>query len=347
MQDVIQTALASTLLRILDSEPQIRLNDAIERVVQSTDTSQLESVNEAWIRSQLAEAGNSYKRKGVINPTWLADNGLKPHFFLINAGAGWLDTFMPSSEDTHAATSQYILYGDWDALLVLYGTDEEAERQRELITPTLPAEPRHFSASRVPYLYRHRERSYNKKVEIPCQNVNEVALDYDNESQLTNRKDLEKAGILLGSVWMPDSLPKETVYAFTGIEVSRHAELTGKVLLDSLLQNDLLRRTLIHLFEVDQGRPHHFYAKLACQSMSELDEATDAIGLTRIGPLRLSGSTVVVANGVDQLPIFRQAEATPLSIGVRPLVEDIQYMAKDLIQDLGDEAVARDRKSVV
>jgi hypothetical protein len=340
MKNAISAALASRLLRVLESEPAIQMEDAIARVVQvSTSTStELASFDAKGIESELRKLSRRYRRQGVINPKWLTDRAFRPHFFLINAPPGWLDTLMERSGEKHGGTSQYIVYGDWDSLLILYGTNEEAERQLALIAPTLRNEARYFSASKVPFVYRHRSRDCQDVKTITHNRVNEVALMYDSAQRAGDRQALEEAGVLLGPVWMPDVFPTERVTAFTGIDIAGHAELTGDALLNTLLQHDVLQRSLVHLFEVDQGRPFHFFAKLVCESMAELDEATNVIGLARVGPIRLQGATIVVASGVDALPTFR--EATLRSMGARPLVEDIEYLAKEMVGRFGAEAVA-------
>ena len=340
MKGAISAALGSRLLRILESEPTIRIEDAIARVVQVTTSTStaLASFNTGEIESHLAKLSKRYHHQGVINPKWLAFNAFLPHFFLINAPPGWLDTLMQLSGEKHARTSQYIVYGDWDSLLILYGTKDEAERQLGLIAPTLRQEAHRFSASRVPYIYRYRSGDYQSVDKITRKRVNEVALAYDSPKRVGDRQALEEAGVLLGPVWKPDEIPPERVIAFTGINVVGHAQLTGDDLLNMLLQKDVLQRSLVHLFEVEQGRPFHFFAKLSCDNMAELDEATNMISLPHFGHIRLEGSTVVVASGVDTLPTLR--EATPLSLGTRPLVEDIESLAKNLVGRFGAEAVA-------
>lgn len=327
------------MLRVIESEPQIQINDAIDRVVQASIGAELTALDAGWVKNELVQISKRYKRQGVINPRWLAEqHQQKPHFFLINAGPGWLDTVKPSVEDSNSATSQYILYGDWDALLILYGTDAEAKKQLEIISGMLDDEPQYFSATNVPLIYRHMSRKIAADLEVERKVVNGVAQGYDEESWAADRQTLETAGVILGPVWMPNTLPSERIHAFTGINVKGRSKLRGDDLLRALLEQDILQSTLVHLFEVDQGWPFHFYAKLVCQSMGELDMATNAIGSTQVGPIRVGGSTVVVANGVDQLPLYR--DATPITIGVRPVVDDIQYLAKELVKDVSDEAIA-------
>ena len=337
MDQTIRAALSSTLQRILKSDPHISKADAIARVAQTTMDASLAAFDEKAIQAELKSIALRYKRHGVLNPRWLAQRDFIPHFFLINAEPGWLDTVMERSEEVrHRGTSQYFVYGDWDSLLILNGTPAEAQNQLAILKASLPDEPVYFSSSSVHFFYRHHTRDFST-VNMPSARINSIARNFDSAKSSADREALTDASVFLGPVWMSDGASRERVVAFTGVNVSGHKPLSGGDLLKALLLNDVLQQTLVHVFEVDQGRPYHFFIKLACENMAELDEATNAIGTTRIGPIRIEGATVVVASGMDLLPTCREPKLR--SVGIRPVVDDIQYLAKDLIGVLGDDAV--------
>ena len=102
----------------------------------------------------------------------------------------------------------------------------------------------------------------------------------------------------------------------------------------ALLGNDVLQRTLIHLIRISQGMPYHYFAKLACKSMEELDAATNALGFMKIGDVRLEGRTLVVADGIDRFPVVRRASVSGLAVG--PDFEGIMRAATSVYEGLGE-----------
>ena len=338
MRDVITKALSSTLLRILESDPHIPLQSALERVAQLAQDTDLNVLEEDEVRAFLQTNSKKFSQQGVINPFWLLEHGLAPHFFLINAEPGWLDTLIKDAAIPHTGTSQYIVYGDWDSLIILYGTREEAQDQLQEISRLVHREPRYFSSHDVPLLYRLPSRHLqNSRQAIDPQVVNAVASDYKSEEFAAQRDNLMERGVILGPVWLTDAIPVDRVIAFTGIDVRGREDISSKTLLNLLQQIPILKKTLVHLFRIDQGKPFDFFAKLICENMVELDAATNAIGFAELGPIRLEGSTMVVANGNDQLPLYRAPMIR--RVGSRPMMEDLAFLAKEVLAPLGEKAI--------
>ena len=339
MKQTIARTLESTLLRILEAEPEINLPDAVERVLELGRDKDFNLIEESELKNILVEICNKYTKQGVINPVWLESKGLSLHFFLINAEPEWLEDLTKLSSEKKEGISQYIIYGNWDSLLILSGTVNEAEQQLQEISRIVRHdETKYFSAREVPYMNRYRSRQLNRESEsVNTDIVNEIALNYENESLLNERQLLEERSVFLGPAWNFKSFVSERIIAFTGIRLRGLDDISGFALLDLFLKNDVLKKTLVHLFKIDNARPFDFFAKLACESMEELDKATNAMSLTRLGRIRLESHTMVASRGIDQPRLYRVSSIR--KVGRRPQVEDLQFLAKEIITPYGSEAV--------
>jgi hypothetical protein len=103
--------------------------------------------------------------------------------------------------------------------------------------------------------------------------------------------------------------------AFVGLSMHGRANVSADDVRDALMRQEAIRQSLVHLIQIRQGRPFHFLLKLCCLNMQELDEATNAIGFTRLGNVRFESATLVVASGMDLLPMLRRADLANLSPG--------------------------------
>lgn len=337
MRSVISQALSTTLGRVLETEPEITLADARERVAQLATDADLPSFDLGLLNQILTDITNRYAQRGVINPHYLNKHGLLTHFYLLNAEPGWFDSLIHDSEQELPGTSQYIIYGDWDSLLILNGTEFEAKQQLAEISQQMRNEPRFFTASETALFYRHPTRDLSPETTTDVDVINRLAQNYQDVDLKTQRDQLLQENILLGPVWMSETLPKDRVIAFTGIDVRGREDITAQALWNILSDFPTLSRSLVHLFKIKEGRPFHFFAKLSCRSMDELDKATNEIELAKLGPIRLEGSTMVVAAGQDSLPTIRTP--TIRRIEQRPQVDDIQFLAKDILSPLGEDLI--------
>lgn len=339
MRSLISQALSATLGRVLETEPEITLEDARERVSQLVLASDLPSFNSTVLQQTLVDLSASYSRRGVINPHYLNQRGLLTHFFLLDAEPGWFDSLIHDSEQEVPGTSQYIIYGDWDSLLILNGTDLEAKQQLTEITRQMRDEPRFFTASETAVFYRHPTREPTTDADIDLDVVNSLARDYEKRDLRSHRDRLLQDNILLGPLWKSNSFPKNRVVAFTGIDVKGREDISAQELWNILSDLPTLSQSVVHLFKIRESRPFHFFSKLSCRSMDELDRATNEIELARLGPIRLEGSTMVVAAGRDSLPTIRTP--TIRKVERRPQVDDLRFLAKDIISPFGEDLISQ------
>lgn len=335
MKGALEQALTSTLYRILELEPIITLNEARERMLQVIHAAGMAKLDETSLKETVESAATRYKRFGVLNPKWMAAHDFYPHFFLVNSPPGSLQQLTEETSRKNDGMSQYILYGEWDSLLILYGTDREAQEQLKALSSSY-YQPTYFAAHEVPLLYRYRAIDYRLPTsKVSDETVNAIALDYDNESDRETRKTLEESHILLGPTWKSEDNLSERIQAWVGIKIAGHQVLQGSEVLNRLEQDESLQTTLVHFFVTTQ-HPFQYFAKLICNSMEELDRATNAIGYASIGPVRMEGTTLVVTRGMDTIPVIRRSSIRRLAA---PILDDLEMAARDSVGKLGEDAV--------
>jgi len=338
MFDSFETILDSTLFRTLALEPTITKQDAVERVHQVLRDSGLSNIDSASMLELLRGVAQGYDRFGVINPFWLEKAGLRPSFFLVNAEPGWLEQLVADSESQREGISRYIVYGDYDSLIIFEGRAEEAQNLLATMTSSKHHEVVHFSSRSIPLIYGYEPVDLKSVAdEINPDLVNRVALEYDSPELRDEREKLIKSGIILGPVWRSNIARQSHLTAFVGIMLRGRFRVLPKEVLRAFKSDPVLSTCLVHLFEADYAQPFDYFAKLTCRTMSELDRATNVIGSTRIGPVHCEGATLVVARGTDQLPIFRSQVVSPLNLA--PRLDDVEVVARQLIVQLGLEAI--------
>lgn len=330
MNDPIRSILSSALLRALQVEPTLTVNDGIERV------RQLVPANTEFLK----ETGKQFRRRGILNPNWLSKaKKMGLYFYLVNAQPGWFHVFAEQTS-TLEGLSNYILYGLWDSLIVLHGSEEEASQLLKNIEGSTYVDLAHFSASRIPFFYGHKTREYQQQQqEIDFTIINALVDDYDNPELKSQKMQMAEDGIFLGSILELGPPPVTDIIAFVGIRLGRgsHA-LRPEQVLDALLQDETLRTCMVHLVEIDRGYPFNYLAKLVCQGRDELDRATDAIADCRVGMVTLEGNTSVVARGKQAFPKVSMGKV--IEMGPSPDLRQVEDAATKMLIDLGTDTVA-------
>lgn len=307
LQDLDRT-LTALLARTLEFDPALSREDAVRRVAHIADEAGLHGLDE-----RLRQLASRFRAQGVINPNRLFANEIRPHFFLANGRPGLLSQVIRDSEQVRDGVAQYVLYGHWDSLLILYGSADAASRLMERLAEGAYDESVRFAAQDVLLAYRHKiEAKFDPLPHVTEEDINDVALDYENEAKQDLRKSLLKANILLGPTLSIDTASPYPVTAFVGITVRTRASITGPAVLDTLMRQEDLRRCIVDLFQIDNGVPFHYFAKIECASVNELDGATNAIAFASRGGIRFESETLVVAQGSEQLPLLRKPDVGSL-----------------------------------
>lgn len=341
MENATTGTLASMLLRILELEPSLEMDDGIERVVRSIPEAGLLTRDKEIGQSYLGAVRGDIRQKAVLNPLWL---GAKPndiHFnlYLVSAQAGWLKHLIEQTKPLESGISHFVLYGIWDSLIILFGNEDEAGELSRKIRSTTYHDFTPFSVASVPLFHRYKKRMLEEPLDsYDPQVINALVEDYGREGFQSQKEELERKGVILGPIWVLDSLPLPRVTAFVGINLraGSHA-LSPDDVLEDLLKNDILRICLVNLFEIDKGYPFHYFAKLVCKDMNELDKATDAISFTRIGRVGLDGNTFVIASAKEELPIL--SPGREIGIVPSPDIRYVEEVANQVISRLGAEAI--------
>ncbi len=330
MLESLDQTITAEMVRLVELDRELSLEDAANRVLYLADGEGVQG-----LAGRVEQVRGTLGRHGILNPEWLEANGLGVHFFLSNARPGFLDQVVHALETDRVGVSQYALYGDWDSLIVLYGTAREAETLYSNLRSGTD-DTVHFSAAEILVAYRHIVKPYTDMPgKIDNESMNALAVNYDDPALAGQRDEFLRTGYILGPAWAAKGETPYPVVAYIGILVRGRGGMEPKELRAALLGSDVLQETLMHLLRISGGLPYHYFAKLACKSMAELDAATNALGFMKIGDVRLEGRTLVVADGIDRFPAVRRANVSGLAVG--PDFEGIMRAATTVYEGLGGD----------
>jgi hypothetical protein len=331
MLEGLDRTLIAEMARLVDLDRDLSLEDAGNRVLYLANEEGVYGLEERMERLR-----ETLGRHAVLNPEWLEANGIRVHFFLSNARAGFLDQVVHSMETDRVGVSQYALYGDWDSLIVLNGNDNEADTLYTNLGAGTDEPPVRFSAGEALVEYRHIVKPITAaSPRINLDTINALAVNYDDPALAVARDKFLASGHILGPAWTSRGESPYPVVAYIGILLRGRSIIAPADLRSALLGNDVLSQTLVHLFRITHGFPFHYFAKLACRNMMELEAATLALGFMKLGDVRFEGRTLVVAAGTDRLPLFRPANVSGLAVG--PDFEGIMRTATVAYEGLGAE----------
>lgn len=328
LQDLDRTLIA-VLARTLEFDPALSREDAVKRVAHLAEEAGLSGLDERLLR-----LASGFRQRGVINPHWLFQDEIRPHFFLANGRPGLLSQVIRDSERARDGVSQYVVYGHWDSLLILYGSADEASGLVARLEEGAYEDSIRFVAQNVLMAYRHRiSTSFEPVPDVAVEEINELALDYDNKERGDLRDSLLAANIIVGPTLTLGVRSPYPITAFVGITVKTRASISGHEVLETLMRQEDLRWCLVDLYQIDQGVPFHYFAKLECVSVDELDGATNAIAFASHGGVRFESETLVVAQGSEQLPLVRKPDVA--SLMVTPDIGPIVRTAQRIFDELG------------
>jgi TIR domain len=331
MLEGLDRTLIAEMARLVDLDRDLTLEDACNRVLYVAKEEGVHGLEE-----RLEGLRETLGRRAILNPEWFKANGLHVHFFLSNGRTGFLDQVVHAMETYRVGVSQYVLYGDWDSLIVLNGNENEADTLYTNLRAGTDEPPVRFAAGEVLVEYRHIVKPVTTaSPKIDVDTINAIVANYDDPALVVARDELLASGHLLGSAWTSEGESPYPVIAYIGILLRGRSSIMPAELSSALLGNGVLSQTLVHLFRIEHGIPFHYLAKLACRNMVELDAATNALGFMKIGDVRLEGRTLVVAAGTDRFPIFRPANVSGLAVG--PDFEGIMRTATVVYEGLGAE----------
>ena len=330
LEDLDRTFTA-VLARTLEFDTALSRLDAAKRVALLAEEVGLNGMEE-----HLLGLANKFQRRAVINPRWLDQGNRRHYFFLTNGQPGLFGQVIRDAEQRRENVSQYVLYGYWDSLLALYGSPEEAASLMEGLQRGVYEETAMFAAQDVLLSYRYRPTGFDPVPEATVETINSLALNYDDDANQQLREALLRANVIVGSALTLDGAASPyPITAYVGIRVHARAHITRDVVLETLLAQNDLRSCMQDLYLVEQGIPFHYFAKLACVSVKELDAATNAVSLASHGAVRFEGETLVVAHGSEQLPLVRKPDVASLLVApdVGPIVRAAQRVFDRLTRD--------------
>jgi len=180
LRDSIKHILTSILLRTLETDPCLKVSEGIERTLQLVPEVFLLTSDLGPVEQHLTKVGDKFRRRGIVNPAWLSRNQkVNFHFYLVNAQPGWLRHLIDQTRMLERGIFHYILYGDWDSLIVLYGTDDEANEVRERIQSSTYYDFIYFSSHESLLFHRYRTIIEAKSIKMPESDVvNRIVMSF-------------------------------------------------------------------------------------------------------------------------------------------------------------------------
>ena len=289
-------------------------------------------------RIAVAERLQHVGRVGVANPNLLQAGGIRPWFFLASGRTGRFAQVIEAASAATSGISHYVLYGDWDALIIVYGSDVEAERFSDHLSMGAFEPPLAFSAESVlltegllpvqltkePNLTEADQRLLNASIE-----------DFDLLEVEQSRWKFIESGCLLGTKWRESTHGNAPITAFVGLHLRGRSSLAPAALLAALAGNWVIGPALRDLFQIKSALPYHYLARLACGSFRELDLVTDALSLLRIDNVDLKCTTHIVASSTETLPMYRQPEIPDFNAG--PSMTEMTRQTDDVFRSLSSE----------
>lgn len=345
MNSTLRNIVTSTLYRILETEPSLTMEEAHARTLKSAIGFDEFQLNKAEISDIVADVASDFFPRAVLNPKWLADQHKQNfHFYLVNSQPGWLGHIVDHTNSLSAHISHFILYGIWDSMLVLCGTDPQASELLNTMRTTTFHDLSHFTSRNLLRFHRYNVHGWNEESKtVKIETLEKLVGDYNCDELQEEKLAYADSGVILGPTWSTRKSTPDRVEAFVGITLRGGSHALQNVdVLKSLLSNDILRISLVHLFEIDKGYPFHFVAKLICKDLDELDKATDAISFGRIGRVGMEGNTFIVSSGKELLPNGQNPVGGALRVSLD--LGQIEGIASEVLTELWPDALAKFNK---
>lgn len=285
-----------------------------------------------------ARITEGFARHGILNPHAVANAGLRLRLFLVSSRPGYMKELVATSGEHRSGVSQFILYGEWDTLLMMNGTDSESEAMHHALVTSAVDAPHYTAGS---YIYFRRQRVDPAEDVAVSQEerqiVERLVDDYDATGTEQQRDGLLARKVLLGSTWRRNGQSPYPVQAFIGLNVRSRQNLPPANLLDILLGESSISDCLSDLILLDHGRPFHYLARVECTDLEELDELTTDIGSLSAVGVPIDGLTLIVANGHSDLGSLREPSA-PLSVNLGPDLSRLIDVAQQALLELPQSA---------
>jgi hypothetical protein len=310
MRDEIDQLLAGHMLRT---------HSAAEPMPADATQTLMAELQPHELRDRMRARLKGLRRRGVLNPLALAAYGLRPWLYLASGRTGQFDQVIRANTMRHQGVSHYVLYGDWDSLIVLYGSQPEAETfYTRLAAGAYDSPPLQLSVDGVllsnglqPIPLREDSRLSAEDVEL----LNQLVSDFDASIPAEQRSRLVRSGYLLGPTWNLGSVSGSGICAFVGLALHGRTSVGPDELLTSLRNTSVVAEYLRDAYHVSPSPPFPYLLRLSCQSPSQLDAATDALSLLRIRDVSIKCTTLVIASCNEAHPLFREPQVSDFPVG--------------------------------
>lgn len=285
--------------------------------------------------AQLQRDRPIFRRLGLLNPQYLAERLNKRTFlYLIDGRDGRYQALRDSMRNLPQEHSRFTLFGPQDVLLILHGTNEDAEAFRKWLTE------HRWPVDIIPVERISRWRNYTVEswenialnpawIEAAGRLVRE-GYDLPDPDLAPIRQRLEEAKILLGPTVIEDMSRTGRVRAFVGIRLGGgHFPMNVEQFERALLESPYAE-TAFSIYYC--GGPYHLLVELICDDLQELDQITEWMQRPP-GPaftvIAVETTTFIVASTeMEMLPTLSLRAPGKLD----PLEEELLSLGSDMVR---------------
>jgi len=286
---------------------------------------QLTSGQAQVAEQEFRSLGRVFQMHAVVNPALLKKAGKKTFIFIVDAQK-FYSIMRGLMEKWQGETCRYVLFGDRDVLVILYGSEEQKDSWLSQIHGAEFA-PDTLNVVDTPLIKGHLARSPDpgSGEGVPVAHIDRLVEDYWDPDLEEDRTRLEAQNVLLGPAVMEDMSVTERVLAFVAVWIQGPHPRSRDAYTAFLLGTPGAAKHLRSVYQCEGS--YATVLEVVCDSLAELDEFTEIIQ-TPSGGVRIETTTFVVAKAESQLmpkwsSVVPEAdqETGEYSVHVRRIVE--------------------------
>lgn len=327
--------ILGNVARISFQNPRLQIEQALERALEDLQVEgKLAPDQVEVLRATFQNSGTILSHHAVINPRVLRRAGKKLFIFIIDAHLKSYVVLRRLTKTWPGETSLYVLFGDKDVLLTLYGSDMEKEAWLEHVHAK-EFIPNILNVVDVPYFKGHitKAAQIGAGMGIPAKKIDSLVDNYWDPNLQDMRVQLEREGILLGPGIKEDVNKTGRVKAFIGVLIEGPHPKNRQDFATSLLETEDVKNHVFSIYHCEGS--FTTVIQVVCDSVAELDKFTDLIQ-RRPGGGRIETTTFVVAATVNEnFPKLLVRALPPVPVAV-----DVLGTTKQRIMNLGVELLA-------
>lgn len=287
------------------------------------------------VPTEISESLSALEKVDIVNPALAAVHGRETWFVFVTGRTGHFQDILISSASLGIDTQHYVLYGERDAAILAVGNPASIVNLRDRFAGSAFDSPVALRVKRT--LVVHGVRVPTLGEERPSTEdwlaLQGIADELVGETPEGFAERAHAANWIIGQAYDPANglLSAHGVHALVGLQLQGgRAPISDDDLIDNVVSRLRHPAALAGLYSFDESVPFGFLAHLWCSDLTELDAATDALALMRIGEVRSKTTTMVVSS------IARHEQDV---VGIGPAIT-VETAKSGAIEDLARELLA-------